>query len=134
MPEATNRTITIQLGGRAFTVRQLPIRADAEWRAKAKPMVEPVIEIAMQNGVPMPTPDRLAKLAVVNAMLFEPMAMLDVIVAYAPEQLGAEQQWIEENAYPDEIMSAVFTLFLATGTSKPTLQSLGAQPQPSKTI
>ena len=134
MPPTTARTVAFELGGRQFTVRQLPIRADAEWRNKAKPMVEPVIEIAMQTGVPMPTPDRLAKLAVVNAMLFEPLQMLDVIIAYAPEQLGAEQQWIEENAYPDEIMGAVFTLFLATGTSKPTLASLGAPQAPSKTI
>ncbi len=134
MPPSTDRTISIELGGRAFTVRQLPIRADAEWREKAKPMVEPVMEIAMQTGVAIPTPDRLAKLAVVNAMLFEPLQMLDVIVAYAPEQLEPERQWIEDNAYSDEIMGAVFTLFLATGTSKPTLANLGAQLEPSKTI
>ncbi len=129
------RTVDVELGGRTFTVRQLPIRKDAEWRAKAKPIVEPVVEIAMQQGVTMPTADRLAKLALVNAMLYEPMQMLELIVAYAPDELGSEQQWIEDNAYPDEIMTAVFALFLATGPKpQPTSALNGAQPQPSRTI
>jgi hypothetical protein len=128
---ATERTITIELGSQSFEVRQLPIRADAEWRVKAKPLVEPIIEVAIKTGVALPTPDRLAKLAVVNAILYEPLALLDLIMEYAPA-LEEHRQWIEENAYSDELLAALFVCFLAQ-TPAPPIQTLARNGVPAPT-
>jgi hypothetical protein len=115
MPE---RTIAIELGSRSYTVRQLPIRADADWRKLARPLVEPIIEVAIQSGVTMPTPERLARLALINSILYEPGQLLDLVFAYAPA-LEDDRDWIEDNAYTDELMAALFTCFLAAAPAPP---------------
>lgn len=123
------QTITVVLGGRAFAAPQLPIRADAKWREVARPLVEPIAEMAMASGLANPTPDRLVKLAFASALFVDPLATLNAVLAYAPT-LEAEREWIEEHAYAQEALAALLALFFGMGAplSTPTGAAPAAQP------
>ena len=112
------QTITVALGGREFVVRQLPIRRDAAWRESVRPMVDPIADMAMAAGLVSPTPDKLVKLAFTNALFIEPMTVLAAVCDYAPE-LASEREWLEENAYADEAMEALLTLFFGMRPIQP---------------
>jgi hypothetical protein len=43
------QTITVTLGEREFVVERLRIRADAAWREKARPIIDPVAELVMAS-------------------------------------------------------------------------------------
>jgi hypothetical protein len=105
-----SQTITVVLGGRDFTVRQLPIRRDAAWRESVKPLVDPIAEMTMAAGLANPTPDKMVRLAFASALFVEPMTVLAAVCDYAPE-LAAERTWLEENAFADEALQALLTLF-----------------------
>lgn len=113
------QTITVRLGGRDFAVRQLPIRRDAAWRESVKAIVDPIADMTMAAGVANPTPDRMVKLAFTSALFVEPMTVLAAVCDYAPE-LAAEREWMEENAYADEALEALLTLFFGMRTIQPT--------------
>ena len=117
------QTITVRLGGREFTVRQLPIRRDAAWRESVRPLIDPIADMAMAAGIANPTPDRLVKLAFTSALFMEPMTVLAAVCDYAPE-LAAERDWMEENAYADEALEALLTLFFGMRSIQP--QATGA--------
>ncbi len=112
------QTMTVQLGGREFVVRQLPIRRDAAWRESVKPLIDPIADMAMAAGIANPTPDRLVKLAFTSALFMEPMTVLAAVCDYAPE-LAAERDWLEENAYADEALEALLTLFFGMRSIQP---------------
>ena len=122
-------TITVVLGGKAFAVSQLAIRADAKWREIARPLVEPIAEMAMASGVANPTPERLVKLAFASALFVDPMATLNAVLAYAPA-LEAERDWIEEHAVAQEALAALLALFFGMGApmSTPTGAAPAAPP------
>lgn len=104
------KIIVITLGGKAFDVRQLTIKADAAWREKAKPVIEPVAELAIAAGHVKPTPDQLTRLAFTSSLFVNPQATLDLVLAYDPA-LEAQREWIEENAYSEEALQALLALF-----------------------
>ncbi len=110
--------MTVRLGGREFTVRQLPIRRDAAWRESVKPLIDPIADMAMAAGIANPTPDRLVKLAFTSALFMEPLTVLAAVCDYAPE-LAAERDWMEENAYADEALEALLTLFFGMRSIQP---------------
>ena len=112
------QTMTVRLGGREFVVRQLPIRRDAAWRESVKPLIDPIADMAMAAGIANPTPDRLVKLAFTSALFMEPMTVLAAVCDYAPE-LAAERDWLEENAYADEALEALLTLFFGMRSIQP---------------
>lgn len=122
-------TITVVLGGRSFVAPQLTIRADAKWREIARPLVEPIAEMAMASGVGNPTPERLVKLAFASALFVDPMATLNAVLAYAPA-LEAERDWIEEHAVAQEALAALLALFFGMGApmSMPTGAAPAVQP------
>lgn len=104
------KLITITLGGKTFEVRQLTIKADAVWREKAKPVIEPVAELAIAAGNVRPTPDQLTRLAFTSSLFVDPQATLDLVLAYDPA-LEAQREWIEGNAYSEEALQALLALF-----------------------
>ncbi len=125
------QTMTVRLGGREFVVRQLPIRRDAAWRESVKPLIDPIADMAMAAGIANPTPDRLVKLAFTSALFAEPMTVLAAVCDYAPE-LASERDWMEENAYADEALEALLTLFFGMRSIQP--QATGAtRRQPTTT-
>jgi hypothetical protein len=123
------RTIPVVLGGRTFDVALLPIRADATWRKTVKPMIDPIAELAVASGAGSPTPDKLTRLAFASSLFVDPGAVLDALLAYSPE-LTAESDWIEENAYADEALQALLSLFFGMA---PVKAATGAAPKPPAT-
>lgn len=117
------RTIVIVLGGREFAVPQLAIRADAAWRAKVKPLIDPIAELAMASNVAQPTPAALTKLAFASSLFVQPAETLDAVLSYSVA-LEADRAWIEENAYADEALGALLTLFF--GMAPLTQATIGA--------
>jgi predicted Co/Zn/Cd cation transporter (cation efflux family) len=111
-------TLQIVLGGRTFAVSQQPIRADGTWRRRVKPLVDPVAEMAMAAGIAKPTPDALVKLAFTSALFVDPLEVSAAVCSYAPE-LAAEQEWIENNAYANEALEALLTLFFGMRATPP---------------
>lgn len=122
------QTITVELGGREFTVRQLPIRRDAAWRESVKPLVDPIAEMTMAAGLAMPTPDKMVKLAFASALFVEPMTVLAAVCEYGPE-LAAERAWLEENAYADEALQALLTLFFGMRAIQSQTNGAARRPQ-----
>lgn len=124
------RTISIVLGGRTFEAPQLTIRADAKWREIAKPLVEPIAEMAMASGLANPTPDRLVKLAFTSALFVDPLATLNAVIGYATT-LEAEREWIEEHAYAEEALAALLALFFGMGAPMSMPTGAAHPPQPT---
>lgn len=121
------KPIEIVLGGRTFAVSQLPIRADAKWRDSVRDLVDPIADMAIASNLASPTPDRLVKLAFGSALIVDPGRVLDAILDYSAE-LRAETQWIEENAYADEALTALLLLFFGT-----TSMASGSPAKPAET-
>jgi hypothetical protein len=126
------KSITIKLGGREYQVAQLPIRPDAEWRKSVAEIVQPISELAISSQVTAPTPDRLVRLAFTSALLIDPQAVLDAVLRYS-ETLEADREWIENNAYSDEALAALLSLFFGM-TPAATAQTNGSAPQQPATI
>lgn len=126
------QTIIVRLGGREFAVQQLPIRRDAAWRESVRPIVDPIADMAMAAGVANPTPDKLVKLAFTSALFVEPMTVLAAVCDYAPA-LAQERAWMEENAYADEALEALLTLFFGMRPIRPAANG-AARPQPTTTL
>lgn len=104
------REIEITLGGRQFQVPQRTVGAEASWRAHVQPLMAPLGELAMAAGVATPTPERLARLAFTSNLLLDTQAALDALIAYS-FVLADQRGWIEEHAYSDEVVQALFALF-----------------------
>lgn len=123
------RTIPVILGARTFDVVQLPIRADAIWRKSVKGLIDPIAELAIASGAGSPTPDKLTRLAFASSLFVDPGVVLDALLAYSPE-LTAESEWIENNAYAEEALQALLTLFFGMTPAK---SVSGAAPTPPPT-
>jgi hypothetical protein len=124
-------SITIVLGGKSYLVQRLTIGADAAWRETAKPIVEPITEIAMAAQLANPKPEEVARLAVASSLFVDPLATLNAVLAYSPA-LEAEREWIENHAYADEALAALLALFFGMGA--PTSMQTGAAPRPQPTM
>lgn len=123
------KQIVIKLGDRDFTVAQLPIRPDGEWRKSVREIVEPLSELMISSQISTPTPDRMVRLAFSSALIIDPQAVLDALLLYSPA-LEAEREWIEQNAYSDEALTALLTLFfgMTPAATAPTNGSLAKPP------
>lgn len=127
MPE---REITLVLGGKPVTVKLLPIRADATWRKSVRPLIDPIAELAMASGTGSPTPDKLTRLAFASSLFVDPGAVLDALLSYSP-QLAANMEWIEENAYADEALQALLSLFFGMTPVTPAQSGAAQKPPPT---
>jgi hypothetical protein len=117
-----SRTIDVKLAGRAFTVPQATIGGEVAWRRTVQPLIEPLGEMVIAAGVGSPTPERMVKLAFTSALFIDPAAVLDALCSYSPA-LAEQRGWIEENAYADEVLEALLTLFFG-GMSSPRAATL----------
>lgn len=127
----SEQTIAVTLGEREFEVERLRIRADATWREKAKPVVDPIAELVMASKLDQPTPQQMVRLAFTSNLFVDPLAVLECVLDYSPA-LAAEREWIEENAYVEEALAALLALFFGMMASSPAKPS-GAAPKPSET-
>ncbi len=104
------REVTIKLGGKEYVVTQLTIRNEATWRGRAQQALAPLWDAAglLETDITQPG-DIVAMIGKVSDLL-DPLPALDVVCAYSPA-LQADREWIEENAYSDEVFGVLVTLF-----------------------
>lgn len=127
------RTVTITLGGVDYTIRQLPMRAEAEWRKRLQAQLEPLL--SMMSGyqeLSFDGPaDFVAFLRTLTPMLMNaPDIMLEMLYAYAPE-LARQADAIETGSYSEEVMEAfleVLPLAYPFGAALERLSALGPRP------
>lgn len=113
------RKVTVTLGGREFEIGELPTRKNQKWREDLGEVLEPVVALLEQTpGMAIPTsvqdvqaePDSVVGLVglvrQVSGLLIGSMdQVLGLLLAYSPE-LKKEAEWIGDNAYDSEILSA----------------------------
>jgi hypothetical protein len=124
------RNITIVLGGKSFAVQQLTIRADAAWRETVKPIVDPIADLAMAAQLNNPTPEKMMKLAMASSLFVDPLATINAVMAYSAT-LESEREWIENNAYADEALTALLSLFFGMGAPMSMRTGVAPAPQPT---
>jgi hypothetical protein len=104
------REVTLHLGGKEFTVPQLTIRREAEWRKQAQKALAPFWDATSLMQMDISKPQDLSDLIGKVGALLDVTAALDAICAYAPA-LAEQRDWIEENTYSDEVFGALVGLF-----------------------
>jgi hypothetical protein len=111
--------ITVTLGGKSYIIKQLPIRANREWRAKFNEPVNKLLSAFQEVGKLSSAEFKsgkelmqriggllLARASDVAGVLIESMDLvLDGLFAYSPE-LQADRDRIENTATDDEAMKA----------------------------
>lgn len=100
---------TITLGGKAFEIRELPLRANSEWRRTFEQKLEPLL--GMFAGLDKLEITNAADLARVISMLREvvlrsPEMLAELMFDYSPA-LASDRMWIEENVYESELLAGV---------------------------
>lgn len=103
------REVTVTLGGTVYRVRQLPMRAEAEWRRLLQARLAPLLGlIANFQQIEFNTPADFAAFlqGLAPLLLDAPDLMLALLYDYSPD-LRAHADAIEESAYSDEVMEAL---------------------------
>lgn len=102
------RTITVVLGGKEYTVRELPVRKNAAWRAKLREpfgelakQVETAANLELNDGAGLAGVVKMATGLVIDSVDI----VTDLFFAYAPE-LAAKRAEIEDELYESEIQEA----------------------------
>lgn len=113
------RQATIQLAGREYTVTQLPIRANREWRKRFDEPLDLILgalkDLQPLVGQEWETTDSMVKAigervigrlgGLGEVMLGMSDTILESLFAYSPE-MANDREWIEEKAFDDEAMKA----------------------------
>lgn len=113
------KEVTVTLGNKDYTLKQLPIRANREWRARFNGPVNTLLSAFTEVGKVSTVEFKdgkelmqkiggilLARASDVAGILLESMDfVLDGLFAYSDE-LRKDQAYIEENATDDEAMKA----------------------------
>jgi|GEM_PF-2402051 len=111
--------VTVTLGNKDYTIKQLPIRANREWRARFNEPVNKLLSAFQDVGKVSNTEFEggrdlmqkiggllLARASDVAGVLLESMELvLDGLFSYSPE-LQADRERIETTATDDEAMKA----------------------------
>lgn len=106
--------ITVQLGGRAFVLPKLTIRAEAEWRRTARETMAPLLQAGEMANVQVATAADIARVVQQFGEWLNPLAVLETLIAYAPAVLGPEREWLEEHAYTDEVIGVLLSVFFTS--------------------
>jgi hypothetical protein len=103
------RSVTVTLGGKEYSVKQLPMRAEAEWRKRLQTLLAPIL-LLLQNydkielNTPADVVDLLQRIA--PLLLDAPDTMLELLFDYSPE-LAIQADEVETTAYSDEVLEAL---------------------------
>ncbi|MBX0328705.1 hypothetical protein K2Z83_13565 [Oscillochloris sp. ZM17-4] len=109
------RTITVTLAEKQFEIPVAPIKRAREWRKQLKqPLGDLLGMISTDISVELDKVEDLIALAnrFIPILLDAPDTILGLILAYAPA-LKAQQDFLEENAYDDELVSAFLAILKA---------------------
>lgn len=114
--------IPLKMGGRTFEVKPLPIRKNKEWRGKLAAVLNDLSTGPLTTaGV---TGDSFMKGLMVAFFEF-PDNVLSLLVAYAPDVLEPEVEWLMDKATDEEVVVAfsrilpvAYPFFSLLGTMK----------------
>lgn len=113
------KSIQVNLGGRQYTIESLKFRAERAWRKKydvtINELIGAVSKVKELSSKEFDTTGGLFKEIgmvllshaddLIRALLNSPDILLEAICDYSPV-LSADREFIEENAYQDEIAAA----------------------------
>jgi hypothetical protein len=102
--EETMQTAKVVLGGKEFTVRELPARRNAAWRkAFVEVLARNVAGLTLEENLRL-SPGVLGQfLSDVSRLICNGVTeIVDVLLSYG-EELQGEAEWIKENAYESEL-------------------------------
>lgn len=100
--------IKLMLGQKEFPVPPLALRKGAEWRAKLLKTLEDLAGGAMSSGM---SPEGFMKGLMVAFFTF-PEQVLELLVAYSPEVLESEREFLMDKATDEEITVAFSRLLV----------------------
>jgi hypothetical protein len=102
------RSKQITLAGKEYSIEQLPMRANKEWRDSLGKPVLSLIQLIQDFGSLEFKPSDIGRIiTVVKDLLLSSMdTLLDALFAYSPA-LAADRERIENEAYDDEAIAAL---------------------------
>lgn len=103
------RTVKVTLGGREYTINQLPMRAEAEWRKALQAQLEPLLALVRgYESISFSTPGDVAAFVegLAPLLLNAPDTMLALLYQYSPD-LALRADEIEAACYGDEVVEAL---------------------------
>lgn len=101
-------SVTLTLAGRVYTIDELPMRQNAEWRKQLEETFAPLLDtLDGLNQIELNTAADLQKLvgSLRGVILHAPDVLVGLLFAYSQE-LQSDQAFIEENAYESEMLAA----------------------------
>lgn len=108
------QTKTIELGGQAFTLTELPLRKNAEWRKLFETKLEPLFSIVADfKKIEIDNADDLQRIISLlkDVVLKSPETLAELVFAYSLV-LQEQREWIDANVYESELLSAVTEVLL----------------------
>lgn len=137
------RSIVVTLGGVSYTVNQLPMRPEAEWRGQLRAELGPLLTLMEGNkSIEFDNPADIAAFlgGLAPTLIDAPDIMLRLLFGYSPE-LARHADAIANASYSDEVFGAFkgvlgLALPFAGELAKfgPGLAGNGAAPKPSPTM
>lgn len=94
--------IKLKLGKKEFGAPPLALRKGKDWRQKVADALNELATGALSSAM---TPDAFMKGLTVAFFSF-PDKVLELLIAYSPEMLGSEKEWLMENATDEEVVVA----------------------------
>lgn len=113
--------IKLMLGKKEHPLPPLPLRKGAEWRAKLMKVLNDMAASALSSGM---SPDGFMKGLMVAFFTF-PEQVLELLIAYSPELLEPEREFLMDHATDEEIvvgfsriLTVAFPYFSLLGSMK----------------
>lgn len=101
------KTVQITLGGKTYTVTELPLRKNAEWRQQLSWLVASVTDLVGASQIDLHNTGDL--IGVINqvrdVLMTAPEQVTELLFSYAPE-VAADRARIEAEVYESELLSA----------------------------
>lgn len=94
--------IKLQLGKKDHDAVPLPLRKGKAWRGKVADVLNEMATGALTSGL---TPDTFMKGLMVAFFSF-PDKVLELLIAYSPELLEPQRDWLMDNATDEEVVVA----------------------------
>jgi len=110
-----SRTITLTLAERTYDVPMAPIRRARAWRTQLQAPLNEVLGLFSTNiSVELNSVSDLLGLAdkFIPVLMDAPETLFTLLLAYAPA-LETEREFLEENAYDDELVTAFLAVLRA---------------------
>lgn len=139
------RFVTVELADRSYEVTPLPIKRNREWRSQFDGILQDVVDFVAELGSYAgqeyeDAPDMINKLGqavsgslpgMANHLVAAPDLISEAVFQYSPE-IAADREYIETNAYEDEMVAAflkILSLAYPFGQAVQGLLQLGRMDQ-----